>query len=277
MLRQILTMSYYAVAKGRIPGVYRTWPECEAQVKGFSGPKYKKFKTLAEAQGFVSGDFSSTTSAASNLNVPAPSTSTSNGVKRRGIQYLSDLPATKKRKGTDGLSEDVVKLQQFGEHSFPIDDDGYVHVYTDGSCEGNGQNVACAGLGVFFLDGHELNTAKPVKGRATNNCGEIQAATVAIQLAKQCGIKKLQVNTDSNYLIKSVTEWMPRWKARNWKSTTNQELKNLVDFKELDKELTADIQVRWHHVPGHQGVVGNEKADRLAREGSAMYRAAKRS
>lgn len=272
-------MSYYAVAKGRAPGVYRTWSECESQVKGFSGAKYKKFKTQAEAQSFASGN--NTTSTTSTPLVTPVTTfppATSTGTKRRGIQFLSSLPAAKKqKKGSDGLSEDVVKLEQFGGHSFPIDDDGYVHVYTDGSCEGNGQNIACAGLGVYFLDGHDLNTAKPVKGRATNNCGEIQAATVAIQLAKQSGIKKLQINTDSSYLIKSVTEWMPRWKAKNWKSTTNQELKNLVDFKELDKEMTGDISIRWHHVRGHQGVPGNEKADKLAREGSAMFRANKKS
>lgn len=126
------------------------------------------------------------------------------------------------------------------------------------------------------MDGHTLNTAKPVKGRATNNCGEIQAATVAIQLSKANGISKLQINTDSNYLIKSVTEWMPRWKARGWKSTTNQELKNLIDFQDLDEELSGGIAIRWNHVRGHQGIDGNEKADRLARQGSEMYRQGKK-
>lgn len=126
------------------------------------------------------------------------------------------------------------------------------------------------------MDGHDLNRSQPVSGRATNNCGEIQAATLAIQLAKQSGIAKLQINSDSNYLIRSVTEWLPRWKAKNWKSTKGEQLKNLIDFKELDRELVG-IEVRWYHVRGHQGIAGNEKADKLAREGSDMYRRGLRS
>eukprot|EP00128_Syssomonas_multiformis_P011864 Colp12_sorted_trinity150504_noHs@3810 len=43
-------MSYYSVQIGRKPGVYRTWAECEAQVKGYPGAKHKKFATLQEAQ-----------------------------------------------------------------------------------------------------------------------------------------------------------------------------------------------------------------------------------
>lgn len=127
------------------------------------------------------------------------------------------------------------------------------------------------------MEGHALNTAKPVKGRATNNCGEIQAATLAIQLAKKSGVKKLQINTDSNYLIRAVNEWMPKWKKKNWTSYGGNDLKNEADFKDLDKELTKEIQIRWNHVRGHQGIFGNEKADELARQGSQMYREGKRS
>ena len=46
--------NYYAVKNGRTPGLYGTWAECEAQVKGFNGAKFKKFSTLSEAEAFVS-------------------------------------------------------------------------------------------------------------------------------------------------------------------------------------------------------------------------------
>ena len=46
--------NYYAVKKGRIPGIYKTWAECKAQVDGFSGATYKGFKTLAEAEQYMS-------------------------------------------------------------------------------------------------------------------------------------------------------------------------------------------------------------------------------
>ena len=48
-------MKYYAVRKGLVPGVYATWPECQAQVKGFPGAEYKSFPSLPEAEAYVAG------------------------------------------------------------------------------------------------------------------------------------------------------------------------------------------------------------------------------
>ncbi|XP_063709462.1 ribonuclease H1 [Culicoides brevitarsis] len=270
MLRNLLRMPFYAVANGRTPGIYKTWAECESQVKGFKAAKYKKFNTEAEAKNFVTG-------------VP----SLSSNSKKRPSEALSSTssaaPATKRFKSTKTAASElpttkIVGLKSFGKHTFPVDSDDFVHVYTDGSCEGNGSTIACAGLGIYFMDGHALNTAKPVLGRPTNNSGEIQAIILAIQLAKANSIKKLQINTDSMYVINAVTQWMPAWKRKNWKKTGGGELKNLEDFQKLDKELNSnEIQVRWNHVAGHAGIQGNEGADKLAREGAQMYRDAKKS
>lgn len=90
-----------------------------------------------------------------------------------------------------------------------MSDNGYVDVYTDGACASNGRSDARAGIGVYWGDNHPLNVSEPVSGRATNNCGEIQAATRAIQQAEQHGVERITINTDSKFLIKSATEWMP--------------------------------------------------------------------
>lgn len=93
--------------------------------------------------------------------------------------------------------------------SFMMTHDGYVKVYTDGACPSNGMSGAQAGCGVFWGDNHPLNVSAPVKGsRPTNNSGEIQAATLALQLAHDNGIRKLEINTDSRFLIDAVTKWM---------------------------------------------------------------------
>lgn len=251
-------MPFYAVAKGRVPGIYTTWTECEAQVTGFNSAKYRKFNTRPEAWAFV------------NDTVPGTS-SNETGLKREsdGVQAGT---SSKKSKIDSLKNREIVGLKTFGKYSFPVDNDGFVHVYTDGSCEANGSVIACAGLGVYFMDGHALNTAQAVKGRPTNNSGEIQAAILALQLVKKHDIQKLQINTDSMYLIQAVTSWMPTWKKKKWQKTQGGELKNLVDFQELDKHLTPNIEVRWNHVAGHAGIIGNEKADKLAREGAQMYR-----
>ncbi|XP_058121341.1 ribonuclease H1 [Anopheles ziemanni] len=229
-LDRILKMPFYAVAKGRQVGIYNTWPECQQQVNGFTGARFKKFATESEANNFVQQN-SGGSSAVSSTNWGRGST----------------------------------------------DDDGFVHVYTDGSCEGNGQAHAAAGLGVYFGEGHALNTAQPVSGRATNNCGEIQAASMAIRLARAQGVRRLMVNTDSQFLINSITKWLPGWKRRNWTLASGGEVKNKTDFQELERELSSgDIEIKWNHVDAHCGIAGNERADELARQGTQMYRTMRR-
>uniref|UniRef100_A0A1Q3G1H8 Ribonuclease H1 n=1 Tax=Culex tarsalis TaxID=7177 RepID=A0A1Q3G1H8_CULTA len=304
-------MPFYAVARGRAAGVYLTWPECQRQVTGFTGAKFKKFPTREQADafvrehgdgtsGFASDSGSNSSSAADVQSVVPPVDSvrvlidnydeinaacsrieglkreldelrgSSSGTGRRAVE-IAPLPA--KRKKLDSNVKPVTKLEKYGIYSFLQDEDGFVHVYTDGSCEGNGTAAACAGLGVYFGEGHALNTSKPVSGRATNNCGEIQAASLAIRLAKQQGIKRLTINTDSKFLIDSITKWLPGWKRNAWKLSTGKPVKNQVDFEELDRELAdKSIEIKWNHVDAHCGILGNERADALAREGSAMFR-----
>lgn len=85
------------------------------------------------------------------------------------------------------------------------------------------------------------------------------------------------VNTDSQFLINAITKWLPGWKRRNWTLASGVPVKNQTDFMELERELSAgDIQIKWNHVDAHCGILGNERADQLARKGSEMYRMAKR-
>ncbi|KRG03945.1 ribonuclease H1 [Drosophila mojavensis] len=169
--------------------------------------------------------------------------------------------------------EEVVALKQFGAFEFTMNSEGYVIVYTDGSCLGNGKKHACAGFGVYFGDNHPLNAAKPVLGRVTNNVGEIQAAIYAIKTALDLGIKKLSISTDSQFLINSITKWVPGWKRRGWCLPNMTPVKNVADFKELDELLqNEDIQVKWNYVEAHNGIKGNEMADKLARQGSQLYK-----
>lgn len=121
------------------------------------------------------------------------------------------------------------------------------------------------------------NQAAPVSGRATNNCGEIQAATKAIELSAQCNIKKVCINTDSQFLINSATKWMDAWRARGWTLKSGGRVKNEHDFRDLNRVLTnhPDVQVKWSYVPAHSGIMGNERADTLAKEGAGMYKADK--
>ena len=152
----------------------------------------------------------------------------------------------------------------------------WVMVYTDGACPNNGKNGAKAGIGVWWNYGHKLNVSARVKGdKQTNNVGEIQAIIKAIELAIEVkSLKKLQINTDSQFTIDSITKWMPGWKRKNWKKADGKDVVNKEDFIVLDR-VNSDakahgIEINWQHVKGHAGIEGNEEADKLAVAGALM-------
>lgn len=85
--------------------------------------------------------------------------------------------------------------------------------------------------------------------------------------AKAQNISKLVLYTDSMFTINGITNWVQGWKKNGWRTSTGKDVINKEDFMELD-ELTRGMDIQWMHIPGHSGFVGNEEADRLAREGA---------
>ncbi|XP_071518690.1 ribonuclease H1 isoform X1 [Panulirus ornatus] len=171
---------------------------------------------------------------------------------------------TKKLNTGDSDGDDKTK--------FSTDSDGFLIVYTDGACEFNGRHGARAGVGVYFGPDHPLNVSEPVKGRATNNTAEIQAATYALELAQASGFKKVAVHTDSQFMINCMTSWLKNWKKKNWCKSDGEPVKNKEDLITLDA-ASEGLAVKWVHVKGHAGHEGNELADKLARQGAKNYKA----
>jgi ribonuclease HI len=93
------------------------------------------------------------------------------------------------------------------------------------------------------------------------------SAYKAIQSAIDQGHSAVEVKTDSSYTIKAMTEWVGKWKRNGWQTAEAKPVKNREDIVQLDSACQK-IDVKWTHVPGHSGVVGNEAADQLAKAGS---------
>lgn len=98
------------------------------------------------------------------------------------------------------------------------------------------------GFCFFFFN---RNAGEPVKRRPTNNVGEIEACTRAIQIANSAGIKKLLINTDSEFTINCITKWIHGWKKKNWVNAAGKPVINKDELMELDENLKLMDDIKW--------------------------------
>jgi ribonuclease HI len=144
-----------------------------------------------------------------------------------------------------------------------------VVIHTDGACEGNPGPGGWAAI--LRCDGHarEIAGGEPA---TTNNRMELQAAIAALSavtsesgLAKAFGVRGCEIEffTDSQYLRKGITQWLPLWKARGWRTVSRQPVKNDDLWRQLD-QLAAPHRITWKWLKGHAGHPDNERCDHLA-------------
>jgi ribonuclease HI len=109
---------------------------------------------------------------------------------------------------------------------------------------------------------------------ATNSTMEFMAAIAAIYAfnAEAPPHATLTILSDSEYLIKTATLWIPAWKRRGWQTAAGLPVKNLDLVQEVER-LTKPGRITWRHVRGHSGVAGNERADVLAGEARKLVAA----
>ena len=134
-----------------------------------------------------------------------------------------------------------------------------IEIFTDGACRGN---PGPGGWGaVLRSDGRE-KLLSGGSGNTTNNRMELTAAIEALEaLRRPC---RVRLSTDSTYLKNGITQWIPSWKRRDWKTADRKPVKNADLWRRLER-AAAPHDVAWVWVRGHSGHEGNEKADALAR------------
>ncbi len=143
-----------------------------------------------------------------------------------------------------------------------------VSIHTDGACLGN---PGPGGWGALLrYQGREREIAGG-EVLTTNNRMELMAAIVALEtLSEPCNVT---LHTDSQYVRQGITEWMPSWVKRNWKTSGGGAVKN----RDLWERLHAAHQrhsVDWRWVKGHSGDPDNERVDVLARDEAVRIRSA---
>ncbi|MFT4257911.1 MAG: ribonuclease HI [Pseudoxanthomonas sp.] len=141
-----------------------------------------------------------------------------------------------------------------------------ITIHTDGSCLGNPGPGGWAAL--LRYNGNEKEIAGG-ESRTTNNRMELLAAIMALESLKEpCAVT---LHADSQYVRQGITEWMPNWVRRNWKTAGGDPVKNR-DLWERLHAATQPHRIDWRWVKGHNGDPDNERVDVLAREQATRFR-----
>jgi ribonuclease HI len=134
-----------------------------------------------------------------------------------------------------------------------------VTIFTDGACSGN---PGPGGYGAILQYGDKTKEISGCEKATTNNRMEMTAVIEALQeLKRPCRVK---VVTDSNYVVKGMTEWMPGWIRRDWVNSQKKPVLNRDLWEKLLK-LSRIHRIEWVWIKGHDGHRENERCDLLAR------------
>jgi ribonuclease HI len=139
----------------------------------------------------------------------------------------------------------------------------HVELYTDGACSGNPGPGGWAFILRHLASGKEKEQSGG-EPRTTNNQMELTAVIKGLEALKRpC---RIDLFTDSVYVGKGLSEWMPNWKRNGWRrreGKTSKPVKNEELWRRLD-QLLAGHNVKFTHVAGHSGHIENERCDQLA-------------
>ncbi|HEX2767755.1 MAG TPA: ribonuclease HI [Geobacteraceae bacterium] len=141
-----------------------------------------------------------------------------------------------------------------------------VNIFCDGACSGN---PGVGGFGCILRYGGHEKELSGADGDTTNNRMEMTAAITALEsLRRPC---RVHLTTDSQYLVKGMTEWLPGWIRKNWINSKKEPVLNR-DLWERLLALSNIHRIEWNWVRGHAGHPENERCDELARKALEEYR-----
>ncbi len=145
----------------------------------------------------------------------------------------------------------------------PADETPEVQLFTDGACSGNPGPGGWAFILRHPASGKELESSGGQR-ETTNNRMEMMAVIRGLEALKRPA--RVEIISDSIYVGKGLSEWMPKWKLNGWRRREGDKLKPIKNeelWRQMD-ELLSKHQVRFTHVRGHQGHAENERCDALA-------------
>ena len=135
-----------------------------------------------------------------------------------------------------------------------------IEIYSDGACSGN---PGPGGYGAILKYGDRIKEISGFDPATTNNRMEMRGVIEALRLIKRPS--KIKVVTDSNYVVKGMTEWIMGWIKKKWMNASKKPVLN-KDLWEALLELSRTHDIQWTWIKGHAGHQENERCDQLARD-----------
>lgn len=229
-------MPYYAVHKGKKPGIYTTWPACKEQVNQFTYPVYKKFDNEKDAQYFLEHGFQN------NKN-----------------------PVSKKF-AIDKKNEKIL------DEELTLDLEHKIFIYTDGSCIKFPNGLTKAGYGIY-IPSKKIKVSEPLLNqKQTNNRAELSAIIKAFDyLTIEEKKKKIIIITDSQYSIYIFKDTGLNYEKNNFMKDGKEVLNKDLIQKALHIKRSYNVQllkIRAHTSKNDIHTKYNEIVDKLAKDGA---------
>ncbi|MBQ6231115.1 MAG: ribonuclease H family protein [Eubacterium sp.] len=223
-------IKYYAVKKGKVPGIYMSWDECRENVSGFSGAEYKSFKTEQEAREYIglSSSKQQELSEYIELNVGGAAghiAGTEAGTVTSSKPTAEAGSVSEPYAFVDGSFNSATGVYGYG---------GFLVV--------NGEKIILTGSD----NDEEMASMRNVAGEI---CGSVAAVEKAIEL----GLPELSIYYDYAGIEK--------WATGEWKRNKA----GTIEYHDFMQQVRGQIKLHFVKVKGHSGVEGNEEADRLAK------------
>lgn len=134
-----------------------------------------------------------------------------------------------------------------------------ITIFTDGAAKGN---PGRGGYGAVVSHQNIITELGGFKQLTTNNEMELRAVVEALKAVKDKG-QMVAIYTDSKYVVEGAKGWIFGWQKNGWQTKAGTAVINKVLWQEL-VPLLKQVEIQWHKVPGHVGIIGNERADTIA-------------
>ncbi len=136
----------------------------------------------------------------------------------------------------------------------------FVEIYADGACSGN---PGIGGYGAILRSGKRDKELSGYEKITTNNRMELLGVILALEALKMPS--RVRITTDSNYVVKGMTEWIEGWIKKNWRTSQEKKVLNRDLWERLLK-ASKPHKIEWVWIKGHNRHIENERCDRLARD-----------